>query len=158
CIWWVILLSEDEVVGDGKGQDKAFRSAVLGHVGNATGARLLWVIVGDVDTGDGDRAVGHRTQTEDALREFTLAGPPDAGDPERLALAHDEIDAAECRRAPIGSRLEARHLKHRHALAAARAWPDIVQLAPDHRLRDLPRVRVGGDQARRVPAATQDGD
>ena len=86
------------------------------------------------------------------------AVPADAGDPQDLAGSHFEVDALERRGAAVAPRLESAHGKDHFISRRRGALHDFVQLAADHRARDLRRVRVLRDELPGVPPGAEDGD
>src|SRR5205814_9362236 len=119
-------------------------------------ARALGVVAGDVDPPDEDRTGGRLAQTEDGLSELALAVPADAGDPQDLARPDFEVDALERRGAAVAPRLELAHGKDHFIPRRRGTLHDVVQLAADHRARDLRRVRVLRDELPGVPPGAED--
>src|SRR6267378_2890715 len=101
-----VLLSEDEVVGDGESEHEAFEVTILGDIGDAAGPGPFGIVLRYVDVPDADRACGRPAQAEDALRQLALSVPSDAGDTEDLAGADLEVHTAERGRSAVAPGLE----------------------------------------------------
>ena len=84
-----------------------------------------------------------RRQTEQGVDQLRLPVALDAGNPDDLALPHDERDALEHRAAFVGEECEVRHLEEHLFLDGRLLRLRGRQLGPDHHLRQLAGVDLG---------------
>ena len=155
----IVVIAEGDVLPRGKIHDHAKVLAILGHMGDASGAARLPVgmAAGEVKVlaVQPDRPGRGHDAAEDG-EEFGLTVPGDTGDAEDLPLADGEGDTLDPLHLVLVHDAEVFDLKD-DAAGIGGAFGDVQQdLAPDHQLGQLLRVGFGGLDRRRHLAAPHD--